>query len=160
MNIKKYFTVIAVSAACLTSGMVMANPMFNMGNALPYGRSLVDVEQVKEALNGGAVVNAAIDLSQCTRSDGGAPSQTKGGLRVSPYRIKSDGSLSFSDTHFTVSTRTGVPVPITQFLRYSVTPEGAITLTSYIYSMPNYNLMSEVSFDCAINEGVSFNAAF
>lgn len=159
MSIKKAFTALAMSAACATSGVVLANPVSDFGNMLPYGRSLTSVDQVKKALNEGAVVSAAVDLSQCSRPDGGAPSETQGGLEVSPYRIKGDGSLSFSDTHFTVSTRTGSPVPITQFLRYTVAPSGDITVSSYIFSMPYYNLMSEVSFDCSINEGVSFNAA-
>ena len=132
----------------------------NWNDVLPYSRSLETVDAVVNALDGGATVNAAVDLSQCTRQDGGTPSETKGGLTVLPYRIQADGTLSFADSHFTVSTRSGTATPIMQFLRYTVAPEGAITVSSFIFSVPDYTLTSEVAFECTINGGVSFHAAY
>ena len=119
-----------------------------------YTLPLETVSSVKDALNDGATVNATVDLSQCTRQGGGDPSTTTGGLRVSPFRIQGNGTLSFSDSHFTVSTRT--QQPLMQFLRYQVVPEGGITVSSFIFSVPDYQLLSQVAFDCAINKGVSF----
>lgn len=118
-------------------------------------RPLHDVAAVKLALGAGLRVSAAVDLSLCQPADGGAPSQTQGGLLVSPYRIQADGTLSFSDSHFTVS---NAGKPITQFLRYTVRPDSAITVTSYIFSMPDLAPLSEVAFNCRLGNGVSFTA--
>lgn len=160
MKIKQNTNKALLAILCFTAATtLMANPSPTRDATPPYGHALKTVESVINALNNGAIVSAAVDLSKCTRQDGGTPSQTKGGLRVSPYRIKGDGTLSFADSHFTVSTSSGSPNPIMQFLRYSVNPEGAITVTSFIFSIPDYNLTRQVSFDCSINQGVNFNVA-
>jgi len=125
------------------------------GELFGASRPLHDLAAVKLALGAGLRVSAAVDLSLCQPANGGAPSQTQGGLLVSPYRIQADGSLSFSESHFTVS-NTGKP--ITQFLRYVVQPDSAITVTSYIFSMPDLAPLSEVAFNCRLGNGVSFMA--
>ncbi|WP_428241298.1 VirK family protein [Gynuella sp.] len=160
MNISKNLQMAFVAALCSTATTAIAETAQTWDDILPYSRSLKTTESLVHALDNGAIVNASVDLSVCTRQDGGAASQTKGGLTVSPYRLQADGTLSFSDSHFTVSTRSGSPMPIMQFLRYTVAPQGAITVTSFIFSVPDYRLTSEVSFDCAINDGVSFHAAY
>jgi len=116
-------------------------------------RPLHDVAAVKLALGAGQRVSATVDLSLCQPANGGTPSQTQGGLVVSPYRIQGDGTLSFSDSHFTVS---NAGKPITQFLRYTVRPDSSITVTSYIFSMPDLAPLSEVAFECRLGNGVSF----
>ena len=157
-------SIVAIKAAFIVAGMfaasAMANPMAGWLGQPSFGIPLITVDSVKHALNTGATVSAAVDLSRCTRSDGGKSSQTRGGLVVTPYRIQGNGILSFSDTHFTVSTRSGAPEPIKQFLRYTVKPEGDITVSSYIFSVPDYRLTSQVSFQCSINQGVSFHAGY
>jgi hypothetical protein len=126
-----------------------------------YGQPLETIESVISALNGGAIVNAAIDLSKCNRQDGEATLNLKGGLIVSPYQIKEDGTLLFVGSVYTVTKMfSGEPDPMVQFLRYSVNPKGAITVNSYIYTIPDYTLNSQIDFDCSINNGVSFNAAY
>ncbi|AJQ97623.1 VirK family protein [Gynuella sunshinyii] len=160
MKTSKTLQMACVAALCSMAIAATAETTQTLDDILPYGRSLKTVESLVNALENGAIVNASVDLSACTRQDGGTASQTRGGLTVSPYRLQADGTLSFSDSHFTVSTRSGTPMPIMQFLRYSVKPEGAITVTSFIFSVPDYRLTSEVGFDCAINDGVSFHAAY
>lgn len=122
-------------------------------NTFAASRPLTDVAAVKLALAAGQRVSASVDLSLCQPGNGGAPSQTQGGLVVSPYRIQGDGTLSFSDSHFTVS---NAGRPITQFLRYTVRPDSSITVTSYIFSMPDLAPLSEVAFECRLGNGVSF----
>jgi hypothetical protein len=132
-----------------------ANQMDKISWAQPaYSLPLETVSSVVNALNHGATVNATVDLSLCTPQDGGHASTTKGGLKVTPFRVQGDGTLSFSDPHFTVSTST--QQPLMQYLRYKVVPAGGITVTSFIFSVPDYNLINQVSYDCAINNGVSF----
>jgi hypothetical protein len=150
-----------LAALCSTAATVAMAGSTDIWNDDLYGQPLETVESVITALNSGAIVNAAVDLSKCNRQDGEATSKIKGGLMVSPYQIKEDGTLAFSDSHFTVTTMfSGNPDPIMQFLRYSVSPKGAITVTSFIYSIPDYTLTNQVAFDCSINNGVNFNAAY
>jgi hypothetical protein len=125
------------------------------GDLFGASRPLHDVAAVKLALGAGLRVSAAVNLALCQPANGGAPSQTQGGLLVSPYRIQADGTLSFSDSHFTVS---NAGKPITQFLRYVVRPDNAITVTSYIFSMPDLAPLNEAAFNCQLGNGVSFTA--
>lgn len=159
MNICQLFKVSLFTV--LTSASIVASahnlPEWDQTQSAPSysNNALQTVSAVGHALNSGATVNATVDLSQCTRQGGGEPSTTKGGLKVSPFRIQNDGTLSFADSHFTVSTST--QQPLMQFLRYTVAPEGGnITVSSYIFSVPDYSLISQVAFDCAINQGVNF----
>jgi hypothetical protein len=156
-NIKK--TLLAVVCSAATTA-VMGDSDDILGSILPYGKSLKTTESVVNALNNGAIVNATVDLSKCVSQDAAATSKIKGGLRISSYRIEEDDSLWFEDSLFTVSTSSGRADPIMLLLRYLVNPEGAITVTSFIFSIPDYTLTSQLAFDCTMNQGVSFNAAF
>lgn len=124
-----------------------------------YGKQLTTTQALTKALNNGANVNATVDLSVCTPENGADASSTKGGLNVSPFRIL-NGEVSFADTHSTVSTRSGVPEPISQTLRYEVQANGNIKVTSFLFSLPNYQLINQVSFDCVINDGLKFYAVY
>ncbi|CAG8999344.1 MAG: hypothetical protein CENE_01318 [Candidatus Celerinatantimonas neptuna] len=124
-----------------------------------YGRQLSTTQALTEALDEGANVNAIVDLSVCTPENGADSSSTKGGLKVTPFRIL-NGVVSFADTHSTVSTRSGTPKPISQTLRYEVKANGNIKVTSFLFSIPSYRLINQVSFDCVINEGLKFYAVY
>jgi hypothetical protein len=103
-NIKK--TLLAVLCACATSGVVADH--VNMWNDfLTYGQSLETVESVITALDSGATVSAAVDLSKCTPQDDWAASTIRGGLRISSYRIKDDDALWFEDTFLSVLSSPG-----------------------------------------------------
>jgi hypothetical protein len=123
--------------------------------ALDRTVQLRDAAAVKQVLARGQRVNATVDLGLCTPANGAAPSQTRGGLAVSPFRIQEDGTLSFADAHFAVS---AAGRPIMQNLRYAVRPDGGITLTSHIFALPDYTLLSESAFECAVGNGVNFHA--
>ncbi|MDW6004071.1 VirK family protein [Vibrio mangrovi] len=158
MKVSQLVKAVSLLALGAVSTMAAAESKVSWEEMIPYSRALSSVSSVTNALENGAQVNATVDLSQCARQGGGATSETKGGLVVSPFRIQGNGMLSFSDSHFTVSSRTNSP--IMQFLRYQVAPEGGITVTSYIYTVPDYSLLSQSAFDCQINEGVNFYAAY
>jgi hypothetical protein len=161
MKTLQYIKKTVLAALCSTITTVAMGGSTDIWDDDFYGQPLETVESVITALNSGAIVNAAVDLSKCTRQDGEATTKIRGGLMVSPYQIKEDGTLSFSDSHFTVTTMfSGNPDPIMQFLRYSVSQKGAITVTSFIYTIPDYTLTKQVAFDCSINNGVNFNATY
>jgi hypothetical protein len=152
--------VLAVLYSTATT-VAMADSTDPWNDVQAYGQPLETLESVTSALNGGAIVNAAVDLSKCTRQDGQATLKLKGGLKVSPYQIKEDGTLLFVSSVYTATKMfSGKPDPMVQFMRYSVNPKGAITINSYIYTIPDYTLSSQIDFDCSINNGVSFNAAY
>ncbi|MFE8645790.1 VirK family protein [Sphingomonas sp. NCPPB 2930] len=124
-------------------------------SALAHGPldNLADIEQ---ALAKGHAVSVSIDLSQCTGKDGAPPTKTRGGLRIDAYRIVEDGTLSFSDAHFTVA-RDGQPIQ--QMLRYQVHPDGGIDFTMFVFSLPGFEARPPVlAYRCGINQGLQFNA--
>ncbi|MCS4510596.1 VirK family protein [Xylophilus ampelinus] len=113
---------------------------------------LADIER---ALAAGGDVAVSIDLSQCTGKDGARPTQTRGGLRIGAYRIVEDGTLSFSDAHFTVA-RDGQPIQ--QLLRYQVRPDRSIDFTMFVFDLPSYQARSAVlAYRCGINQGIQFH---
>jgi hypothetical protein len=156
-NIKK--TLLAVLCSASTTA-AMADSGGVWDDVLPYGHPLETVESVINALNGGAIVNATVDLSKCVRQGGEAPSKIRGGLKVSSYRIKEDGTLWFEDSFSTVLTSSGREDPIRVILRYLVSPGGVIAVTSFVYSIPDYTLTRKEAFNCSINKGVNFNASY
>lgn len=112
---------------------------------------------IQQALTAGDAVSVAIDLSLCTPNSANAtPSRTRGGLRIEAYRIVEDGTLSFSDAHFTVA-RDGLPIQ--QLLRYQVRPDGTIDFTMFVFDLPGYQQRAEpLAYRCAINQGLRFHA--
>lgn len=116
---------------------------------------LQDYNGIQFALNNGRTVSMSLDLSQCTPVGTAPATQTKGGLsNIGAYRITSDGTLSFSDEHFTVTTTNAQPIQ--QFLRYQVRTDNTVAFTSYIFSIPAYTLISQVGYTCTINRGIRF----
>ncbi|RMM35341.1 VirA/G regulated protein [Pseudomonas coronafaciens pv. oryzae] len=119
--------------------------------------ALVNYPALTQALNTGKSVAVAIDLGQCKSSvEGAEPSKTKGGKRIDTYLITGDGTLAFSDTHFTISRDNK---PIQQFIRYQVRPDGKASFSMTTLSVPAYEPVGKVvSYECAIGKGLSFFA--
>lgn len=121
--------------------------------------SLGSLTEIQRALDSGASVAVAIDLSQCTPTSGGAtPSQTRGGLRIGAYRVTADGTLSFADEHVTVG-RDGKPIQ--QFLHYQVHPDNTVDFSMFVFALPSYQQTgSTLGYRCAINQGLRFNVGY
>ncbi|KWT02427.1 MULTISPECIES: VirK family protein [Pseudomonas syringae group] len=119
--------------------------------------SLASLPAITQALNTGASVAVVIDLGQCKSSVAGAePSKTKGGKRIDAYRITPDGTLAFSDTHFTLDRENK---PIEQFIRYQIRADGTAGFSMTTLSVPGYQQVGNaVSYECAIGKGLSFFA--
>jgi hypothetical protein len=156
-DIKK--TLLAVLCSSATTG-VMADHANMWNDFLPYGQSLETVESVITALDSGATVSAAVDLSKCTPQDDGLASTIRGGMRISSYRITDNDALWFEDTFLSVLSSPGRADPVRVVLRYLASPGGAVKVTSFVYSVPDYTLISENNYDCSIDMGVSFNIIY
>ncbi|AVS68398.1 hypothetical protein C8245_24555 [Paracidovorax avenae] len=110
---------------------------------------------IQQALDQGESVSVAIDLSQCVPQGAAAPSQTRGGRRIDAYRIVPDGTVSFSDSHFTVA---GDGQPIVQFMRYQVRPDQSVDFTTWMFNLPGYDLRTpSVAYRCTIGQGTRFH---
>jgi hypothetical protein len=157
-NIKNILLVMLFYTSATTA---MAGSAHVLNDDKIYGQPLETSESVITALNGGAIVKASIDLSKCTPQDGGTTLNIKGGLVISSYKIEEDGTLLFVDSvNAATEYFSGSLEPIADFVKYSVSPDGAITFTSNIYSIPDYNLIQQFAFDCSINNGVNFIATY
>ncbi|RMV78646.1 VirK protein [Pseudomonas caricapapayae] len=121
------------------------------------GDALDSQTAIIQALNTGESVAVVIDLGQCKSSVAGAePSRTKGGKRIDAYRITPDGTLAFSDTHFTLDRDNK---PIEQFIRYQIRSDGTAAFSMTTLSVPGYQAVGKpVSYECAIGKGLSFFA--
>jgi len=143
--VTKLNKVLLLAGFCM-AGLAQAQPHY-----------LRDLASIQHALDSGRQVAVNIDLSQCTRTDGAPVSPTKGGLaRIDTYLVKADGTLSFSEEHFTV---TGSGAPTQQFMRYQVLPDDSVVFNTYAYSLPAMSLIGHVTYDCAIDRGMRFVAA-
>ncbi|QDI03017.1 hypothetical protein E4A48_04310 [Xanthomonas cerealis pv. cerealis] len=141
----------------LAASLLAATPL---AFAHPAGAAtpLDSLAEIERALDSGASVAVAIDLSQCTPTTGGAtPTQTRGGLRIGAYRVIADGTLSFADEHLTVG-RDGKPIQ--QFLRYQVHPDSSVDFSMAVFALPGYQQNgTTLGYRCAINQGLHFTAS-
>ena len=120
---------------------------------------LLNVEDVKAALKNGADVSMNIDLTKCNPAGSTTkPGTAQGGVKLTSFRITPDGNLSFSDSHETVDPN---GKPIWQFMRYQLKPDQTVAFSAFFFSLPSYtSIRQEVSYDCAINQGITFFAKY
>lgn len=116
--------------------------------------ALTTVTDVERALMSGANVTVTLDFSKCTNNDASAaPSSTRGGLKITAFRILANGTISFADQHETIDSK---GQPILQILRYQVKPDGGVGFTLNTFSLPSYSTIPAVAYTCAVNQGVYF----
>ncbi|MDV0437629.1 VirK family protein [Xanthomonas sacchari] len=149
----------SLSASLLAAALFASATSASAATAGADDATLNSLTEIQRALDSGASVAVALDLSQCTPISGGAtPSQTRGGLRIGAYRVTADGTLSFADEHVTVG-RDGKPIQ--QFLRYQVHPDNSIDFTMFVFALPSYQQTgSTLGYRCAINQGLRFNVGY
>jgi hypothetical protein len=123
-----------------------------------YSTKLSNMDEVKSVLATGGVVTASMDLTKCTLSTGQPSRNLAGGLKINSYLIERDGTLRFSSYRTTLSSRSDVAV--SQNNKYRVTDDGAVTFTSSVFSMPDYELISKVDVYCQLNESFYFYNAY
>ncbi|AMV00685.1 hypothetical protein NY98_13275 [Xanthomonas citri pv. fuscans] len=118
--------------------------------------SLNNRAEVLAALDAGYDVSVSTDLARCTPEEGTPATQTRGGRHIDAYRITADGTVAFSDAHFTVAND---GKPIQQFMRYQLRPDDTLRFTTYMYDLPGLQQRGPVlAYQCTINAGVRFHA--
>lgn len=127
-------------------------------NGADAATAVSTLPSVEKALDEGRPVSVVLDLSQCQPgSNGSKPTKTRGGIRINAYRVGDDGSLAFSDDHFTID-RDGKPIH--QFLRYRVHVDGTAEFSMTVFSVPDFHQISAtLAYRCAINRGMRFVAS-
>lgn len=118
---------------------------------------LSSLPEVEAALNHGTQVSVTVDLTRCAPAGTTtSPGTTRGGLKITSYRITPDGTLSFADEHASVAQDGS---PLWQFIRYQVKPDQTVAFSTDLFSLPSYaRLMPEINYTCAINHGIEFFA--
>ncbi|TWD48287.1 VirK protein [Agrobacterium vitis] len=118
--------------------------------------ALTTLPDINAALKSGASVNSVVDLTKCTSATDPKKTGTmQGGLRISSFLIRPDQSLSFSDDHFTLTTKD--KKPIYQFLRYQVKPDNSATFSMTTMEMPEMRAMGDaLTYHCKVGEGLQF----
>ncbi|WP_192457168.1 VirK family protein [Musicola keenii] len=116
--------------------------------------ALKSTDAVITALTQGRSVNVTIDLSACTPQEGTPASKTRGGLQISAYRLIDNGTLSFSDEHFTVAND---GTPIQQFMRYQLLPDNTIRFTTFMFNLPSLQPRGNtLSYQCKLGQDIGF----
>ncbi|QDX30604.1 VirK family protein [Dickeya poaceiphila] len=117
-------------------------------------RSLNSADDVITTLNKGNSVNVTIDLSACTPQNDTPASKTRGGLHINAYRLIDNGTLSFSDEHFTVAND---GTPIQQFMRYQVQPDNTVRFTTFMFNLPSLQQRGNtLSYLCKLGQDIRF----
>jgi hypothetical protein len=110
---------------------------------------------VANDLTDGKSVALTTKLGQCTTSTGAAGPSVVGGLRINAFQIVSGLGILFSDTHQTLDSQNHL---VTEFVRYRLTPAGAMTLTNTTVSAAG-EVLSTVALNCRIGKGAYFHSS-
>jgi hypothetical protein len=154
--------IITVGSALVVAGVVAVASMGHDASAASLPRSagspgaseLANYPAVAQALTQGADVEITTDLQQCTTTDGQPGPDIIGGLHISAFEIDPGHYIAFSDTHQTLDPQNA---SITQFIRYTVTPDGATTVATTTLSASGQVVGSTIQLDCSIGKGAYFN---
>ena len=146
-------TVLAIllSAGALTAcgtPSLSASPVevANAASSLGYN-------DIAAALAAGKDVEVTTELTQCTTPQGAAGPAVTGGLHVATFQVVQGKYIAFSDMHQSLTAQN---TRITEFIRYHVTPDGAVTLTTTALDAGD-KVVSTMEFDCKLGKGAYFH---
>jgi hypothetical protein len=108
---------------------------------------------VANALLQGKDVEITTELRQCTSPNGAPGPNVDGGLHISAFQIVPGQEIAFADTHQTLDPQNN---SITQFIRYTVTPNGATAVATTTLSATG-QVESTVTLVCHIGKGAYFH---
>jgi hypothetical protein len=114
-----------------------------------------DYAELEKAVLEGKDIRMTLDLSTClvhgTEKPGPA---VRGSLRFDAFMIRSDQSIAFSTTHFTVRSD---KTPVNEFLSFTVEPTGKVDARTMFLNATTYAVFQEAEFDCDIGKGATFH---
>jgi VirK protein len=149
-------SLLAAAGAALAlpgSGHGASASVTNSADAARASSSTAAYEAVVNALTQGRDVEITTDLQQCATPNGQPGPDIIGGLHISAFQIVPEQEIAFSDTHQTLDPQNAA---ITQFIRYTVTPDGATTVATTTLSAGG-QVESTVQLDCHIGKGADFH---
>jgi hypothetical protein len=138
----------AASAAPVAGSAVAAHM-----TAVAHSPAADSYTAVANALTAGKDVEITTELQQCTSPDGTAGPDVIGGLRINAFQVVPGQEIVFSDTHQTLDPQNAT---ITEFIRYTVTPDGATTVATTTLSASD-QVQSVVQLNCRIGKGAYFH---
>jgi len=111
--------------------------------------------QLRNALLSGKNVVVTIHFDKCTVPGGGVTNlHFSGGFRINEFVIPNDGYISFSDVHSTLETDN---TPVTEYVRYLMRPDGAVTIGFTTVSREG-TVVRESKFICEHDRAIQFSA--
>jgi hypothetical protein len=152
-------TAITVGSAVVVAGVIAVASTGHDASAAsldrPAGSAVgAGYSAVASALIEGDDVEVTTDLQQCTTPNGQPGPNIIGGLHISAFQIDPGQYIAFSDTHQTLDPQNA---SITQFIRYTVTPDGATTVATTTLSASGQVVGSTIQLDCSLGKGIYFN---
>jgi hypothetical protein len=110
--------------------------------------------QLRNALLAGKNVVVTIHFDKCTFPDGGSTNlHFSGGFTINEFVIPNDGYISFSDVHSTLEADN---TPVTEYVRYLMRPDGAVTIGFTTVSREG-KVVRESKFICADDHAIQFS---
>ena len=114
-----------------------------------------DYASFENAVLNGRDVRLSLDLSRSTGPGVEARGpQVRGSLRFDAYVIRSDKTVAFATTHFTLRTDT---TAVDEFLSFRVHPNGKVDVRTAFLNPLTFSVMQEAQFDCDIGQRATFH---
>ncbi|WP_433296475.1 VirK family protein [Pseudonocardia sp. CA-142604] len=118
-----------------------------------YGEALPTYPRLIAALNRGADVTVTISFSECIAAGTGAAGPAViGGLHINAFLRSQENYVAFSDVHKTLDLQNH---PITEYIRYKVTPDDVVSVSTTTLAADSRVLRSP-SYRCPMGSGASF----
>jgi hypothetical protein len=136
-----------------SSGHTASAAPVTRSTAAAHASAAASYTAVASALTEGKDVEITTELQQCTSPDGALGPDIIGGLHISAFQIVPGQEIAFSDTHQTLDPQNE---SITQFIRYTVIPNGATTVATTTLSASG-QVESTVTLNCRIGKGAYFH---
>ena len=110
--------------------------------------------QLRNALLSGKNVVVTVHFDKCTvPGEGVGNLHLSGGFRINEFVIPNDGYISFSDVHSTLETDN---TPVTEYVRYLMRPDGAVTIGFTTVSREG-KVVRESKFTCVDDRAIQFS---
>ena len=121
----------------------------------PHMSPVKKYSQLRNDLLSGKNVVVTIHFDKCTVPGGGVTNlHFSGGFRINEFVIPNDGYISFSDVHSTLETDN---TPVTEYVRYHMRPDGAVTIGFTTVSWEG-KVVRESKFICEDDRAIQFSA--
>jgi hypothetical protein len=139
-------TIVAAGLLTACGAPEVSETPVNVSNSVGYN-------DIVAALKAGRDVELTTEISQCTTPQGAAGPAVTGGLHIATFQITPDRSIAFSDTHQSLTAQN---TRLTEFIRYRVTPDGAMTLTTTALDATD-KVLGSMEYDCHLGKGAYFH---